>query len=422
MIRKNNHPEDMENSPEFLMVTFDENGQPVKAKPIKDPSAYNEGSGLKNTEIYSSSRPIPVTSVDDREVVRVDNREAIKKLLIFFLRNTESLRQEIRQSNTYFQQVLQDIKPTDQTPLLETKINNLGKWASLQNEYNQAIKKKLDALAVYFDGLSEKMNQFNFNPLVEKLDDVNLKISNLTEEIAGTKAHEMETIESIKSLSKKISALGQEIENQRSVESAFGEKFNMIEDELIRINDSILQNNLQDQQIASKIEKKLSETTSSINELYENQKQMKEELLINQEKVSKNIVNDVISKVQNMLKKPKKRQKKPQRAKVIRFLRKNFEIQPFTKVLIITDKRNSIFGNILHESVRKINEKSILLITENRTNETLLDKPVVEAIKISDHVFIIGKHSLTEIKEISEKLRNKVKIISIKRSLKYSIL
>jgi hypothetical protein len=222
---------------------------------------------------------------------------------------------------------------------------------------------------------------------------------------------------------------------EQKIESS-GEKFKLVRNELKKINESILQSNSQSKQTISRIEQKLNEfsgindelnslktqTTYSINKLSEDQRQMKEELLINQEKISRIVANDILLKIKKMLKKPKSRQKKPQKAKVIMFLKKNFIIDPLSKVLVITDKRNSTFGQILHESVRKLTEKSILLITENRTDEALLDGSVIEAIKQSNYVFIIGKHSLSQAKEISGMLAYQVKIVAIKRSLKYSIL
>jgi hypothetical protein len=271
---------------------------------------------------------------------------------------------------------------------------------------------------VYLGDLSEKMSQRKDVILIgEKLEDMSLRVSNLTEEIAGTKVHEMETIEKFKSLSKEISALSKEIQYQRLMGSEFEKKLNLIGIELREINENILQNNIQNRQIVSEIDGKLDEFSRIRNDLFEKQRQMKVELMINQEKISDN----VLSRIKKMLKKPKRRLKRPQKARIIRFLKKNFEIEPLNNVLVLTDKRNSTFGQTLHESVRKLSEKSVFIVTENKTNETPLEKSIVEAIKQSDYVFIVGMHSLAELKEISEMLKNNVRIISIKKSLKCMI-
>jgi len=376
MIKRNNCSVNAEDSPEFIMVNFNEKGQPIATRSIKDPTPYEEGNGITH-QIYSTAKPVVQSTPVTTPVVSapVVNRETIRRLLFFFIRNIDGLKEEIRQSNYDVQQALQNITLPDQNQLsdsllkfiepLEQKIDNLGKWAGLQNEYNKKMKMKLDTLNIYFEDLSNKMSQLkNVNVLGEKLADMNLKISYLTNEITCGKTHEMETTENLKLFSKKILSLNEQIQNQR----------------------------------------------------IENQ-QIKEDLLVNQE----NITKDVLSKIQKMLKKTKKRQIKPQKAKVIRFLKKNFLIDSFNEVLVLTDKRNSTFGKILHESIRKINENSIFIVTENR-KEGPVDRSIVEAIKKADYVFIIGKYPIIEIKEISETLKNRVKIISINRSLKFSIL
>lgn len=127
-------------------------------------------------------------------------------------------------------------------------------------------------------------------------------------------------------------------------------------------------------------------------------------------------------KIKKMLKKTKKRSVKPQKAKVIRFLKEKLNIEPLSKVLVVSDKRNSTFGSILYESIRKFNQNPIFMITENRKVEAVLGNPVVEAIKQSNHVFIIGKYSLNQIREITGMLMNQVKVVAIRRTLKYSVL
>lgn len=340
------------------MINFNEKGQPVEAKPINDPLAYEKENGI-DYQIYSTAKPVEPTTP-------IFNKETVRRLSYFFLSKIEALRQEIRESNYELELTIKNMKLTDQQQLndsflnaiqpLEERFEKLVKLASLQSEYNQNIKKKLDVMSLYFNGLSEKMKQLkDVNLLSDKMESMNLRIFNLTKEISGTKSYEIGI-------------------------------------------------------------------TEKLNELYENQRKLKEDLLINQENLSKKVENDILLRIQKMIKKTKKRQIKPQKAKVIRFLKNDFQIGQFNKVLIVTDKRNSIFGKILHESVRKLTENSIYVVIENRKNEELLDRSVVEAIKQSDYTFMVGKHTKSEMKEIAETLRNQVKIVLIKRSLKYSIL
>jgi hypothetical protein len=357
MVEKNNLLETAKNLPKFLMIKFDDKGQPMGARPMKDPSnlpkfinvKFDE-EGNEKGQIYSFVEPVSPSNL-------VINKDFIRKLLIFALKNNESLRQEIRQSSY----------------LLDQKIENFEKWSSLQNEQNQAIREKLGTLSISLNDLVEKMDQIkDINLLGKKLEDLNSRISSISKELTGNKTHEIEILQILRSFSDRISTLSQEVQNQN-------------------------------------------------NELFENQRQMKEDLLVNQDKFHKNITNEV-SKIKKMLRKIKKRIIKPQKAKVIRFLKEKFNFEPLTKVLVVTDKRNSVFGNILYESVRKLTENSIFVVTENRKGEAILDNPVVEAIKQSNYVFLIGRHSKIQIKEISGMLMNQVKIMSIKITLKYSIV
>jgi hypothetical protein len=103
-------------------------------------------------------------------------------------------------------------------------------------------------------------------------------------------------------------------------------------------------------------------------------------------------------------------------------LKKNFKIKSFSKVWVITDKRNSVFGKTLYEATRSLSQKSVLAIMEDRTNKMNLDRHVIEAIKQSNYVFIVGNYSLKKVKDLAKTLRRKVKVMPIKRSLKFSIL
>jgi hypothetical protein len=346
---ENNPPEIKENTPEFLMVKFDEKGQPIGARPMKDPSNLPKlinvkfgGNEDEKGQIYSFVEPTSPSILSH-------NKDLIRKILIFVVKNNETLREEIKQSNY----------------LLEQEIENSQKRLNLQDDYNEKIKEKLTVMNVSLNDLSEKMNKLNDVDLLrKKLEDMDLSISDLTKEMTGTKTNEKEIVQILKSFLERISMLNRELQNQ---------------------------------------------------------KQFKEDLLIDQEKFHKTITTEFL-KIKKMLRKTRKRQIKPQKAKVIRLLKENFNIEPFTKVLVVTDKRNSTFGNILYESMKKLNGSSTYVVTENRTDETLLDNPIVEAIKQSNHVFIVGKYSPTQIKEITVTFMNQVKIISIKRSLKYSIL
>ncbi len=356
MVEKNIPTETKENMPKFLMVKFNEKGQPIGANPMKDPSNLPKFINVKIGEngdekglIYSFVEPTSPS-------ILTHNKELIRKMLMFVVKNNENLREEIRQSSY----------------LLEQEIENIEKRSNFQDASNQKIKDKLSELSIILVDLTTKMNQIkSVNLLDEKLENINLKFSNLTKEMAGTKTHELEIVQILRSFLEKISILNQEIQYQNT-------------------------------------------------EFYENQKQLKENILIDQEKFYKTITTEV-SKIKKMLKRPKKRQAKPQKAKVIRFLKEKFNIEPFTKVLVITDKRNSTFGNILYESLRKLSENSIFVVTENRKGEAILDNSVVEAIKQSNYAFIVGKHSKTQMIEISGMMLNQVKIIAIKRSLKYSL-
>jgi predicted nucleic acid-binding Zn-ribbon protein len=329
----------------------------------------------------------------------------------------------------------------------------------------QLLSEKLDTLGAHFDELMKKISEINVDPLFgEKLEDMKLKLSNMVKEIAETKSTEMVTVEALKSVLEKVSILNQEIKDQKLATSTFGEKFDSIERGITIINENVLQNDIKNQQMISGIGEKLNgfseikdelnsikaQTNGSIKELEENQRQLRDllvnqeqalrtveddvfaelrenqkqikNLMVNQEQISKDLTEDAVLRVQKMFKKPKRKVIRPQKSKVVKFLKKNFRIKPFNKVLVITDKRNSVFGKTLHEATRAVSKKSIFVVMENRTDKSALDKPVIEAIKKSKYVFMVGKYSLPKVKRLSKKLRNRIKIFSVRRTLNYLTL
>jgi chromosome segregation ATPase len=353
---------------------------------------------------------------------------------------------------------------------LKEKIENFERMLNLQAESNQIINKKIDCLTAYLNDLSENMNEIESVHVIEKkldtlgvyfdelskkmselkavpefdgeFEDLNLKISNLVKEIAETKTNEIVTAQNLKSLLEKISILSQEMKNQKLTDPLLEEKIDSLQGQIATINDSILQSNLQTQKTMAGIEEKMNgfsqiekeldslknHTVHSIDELCETQNQLCESqkqmgnLLISQEQITKNIVNDAVLKIQKMLTKTKKRRViKPTRAKVVRFLKKNFKIKPFSKVLVITDKHNSTFGKTLYEATRAVNKKSVLAVMENRTEKSSLDRQVIEAVKQSNYVFIIGKYSVKKVRKLSKTLP-KARVMSVRRTLRYSVL
>ena len=422
-------------SPEFVEVLFDENGHPFKVRSAKTPPLGNEK--ISSNQICLNPKPAIVPTL-------VVNKDLIEKMLIFVSKNIESLRAEMRQSNHSFQQALENMKMNDLTQVnslvlssaqpLKEKIENLQRQMSLQNEFIQTINKKLDTLGIYFNELSARMGQLKADPAIaERMEDMSVRISSMGKEIAETKMYELSTTQNIKSFAEKMLILIQELQKHASVEAEFLERFGSIEEELKSMYEYSVQSNEQTQQKISRIEEKLNDFSNirnefeslknhvsySVNELAENQVQMKADMLVSQEQVSKAAVNDAVLKIQKMLAKKKKRIIKPQRAKVIRFLRKNFKIKPFSKVLVITEKRNSVFGKTLHESTRKLSRRSVFVIVEDKM---VVGKPVVEAVRQSSYVFVIGNISLKKMKQTAKSLGSKIKIISIKRTLKFSIL
>jgi hypothetical protein len=297
----------------------------------------------------------------------------------------------------------------------------MSELSVFKNEINENIDQKMGELSSFKDDLNEKMDVVSLNQekSFSKISEIEQKLnsfSGIGEEINSLK---MQTANSIYQLSEDQEQIKKEIlDNQKSTTDSI--------EELSEIQNQMKSDLLNNQKSTTDSIEKLSEIQnqmkSSLLGLSENQEQIKTELLISQEKVSRNVANDTFLKIQKMLAKKKKKPIKPQRAKLIRFLKKNFKIKSFSKVLVITDKRNSVFGKILYEATRNLSQKSVLAIMEDRTNKMNLDRHVIEAIKQSNYVFIIGQYSLKKVKEVSKNLRRKVKVMPIKRSLKFSIL
>ena len=434
-------------SPEFVEVFFDEGGHPIDVRPAKNPPGSTEEPAPRQNHLSIHPSAAPTLVV---------NQELIEKLLIFVSKNIESLRTEIKQSNFSF-----------------------------QNEFVQAINKRLENIGLYLNDFAQRLSQLKTDPTIgnkleeinlrisdfenqlksktmveEKLEDMSLRFSSLTNEIAETKAHEIQTTQNMKLVLEEILLLTQELQSQRVVDSEFLERFNSIEQKLKSVSDSVVQTHLQTQDMLSKIEERFNEfsnisneldslknsvnnsisneidslrtgvnaaiseevnslkeyVNSSVNELTENQIQMKTDLIINQEQFTRQAVNDAVLKIKKMLAKKKKRIVKPQRAKVVKFLKKNFNIKPFSKVLVVTDKRNSVFGKTMYEAARKVSKRSVLAMVEDKAP---LGKPVKEAIKQSNYSFIIGNYSIKSLRKMAKTSR-KFKMVSVKRTLKFS--
>jgi len=261
---------------------------------------------------------------------------------------------------------------------------------NIVSHFNQ----KMGEISSFNDSINEKMevvslNQEKFFSKISEIENKMNEIPRIDEDISSLK---MQTVNSICLLSESQKQIGADILNNQKFAA-----------------DSI--NGLSEGQ---------NQIKSFLLGLSEEQKNMKVDLTIAQDHIT-SLTNEGLIKIQKMLTKKKKKPIKPQRAKVLRFLRKDFKIRPFSKVLVISDKRNSVFGKTLYEATRKISKKSVFVSVENRTMKSSFERPVVEAIKKSTFVFIVGTHSVKKMREISKSLYN-VKIVQINRSLKYSIL
>ena len=294
---------------------------------------------------------------------------------------------------------LADFETNKRLSDIECQINKSIEEISSTNSYIDSIashvNQKMDELSSFKDEINEKMDAVSLNQEKSflKIGEIEQKVNEIPridEEINSLK---MQTVNSICQLSEGQKQMKSDLLNNQKCTTDSIEKLSEIQNQM----------------------------KSSLLELSENQEQIKTELLVSQEKVSRNVANDTFLKIQKMLAKKKKKPIKPQRAKVIRFLKKNFKIKTFSKVLVVSDKRNSVFGKTLYEATRKISKKSVFVNIENRTKKSSLEKPVVEAIKKSTFVFIVGNHSIKKMKGISKNLYN-AKIMQISRSLKYSIL
>lgn len=375
-----------------------------------------------------------------------------------FIENFSRIEKEISNLKNQYNLVLQNLQSTS------GEIKNLTKKLETIEFPDKEIFSQLDSLDMNLSNqiktLKEKLESMKLPEglIYDQLNSLDLRMSTIAKEISDTKMHEIETSEKLKSFignmemckisnmetTQKLDGFEDEMEklrNEIALSKDFMEKiFSSVNKNVENINSelneklesvslSVNQKSDQFSLINEELHSLKSQTINSINELregqnqlFENQKQM-ECLLINQESISRNLANDAVLEIQKMLKKPKKRVvAKPTKSKVVRFLKKNFKIKPFTKVLVVTDKRNSTFGKTLHEATRRISKKSVLAIEENRTNKMNLDRPVIEAIKKSNYAFIVGKYSLKKMKQMAKPFKRKVKVISIKRTLNYSIL
>ncbi|MEM5773074.1 MAG: hypothetical protein QXL86_02495, partial [Candidatus Aenigmatarchaeota archaeon] len=194
----------------------------------------------------------------------------------------------------------------------------------------------------------------------EKLEEINFKVSNFSKELAEIKARIMSTFDQLS-------------QNQ---------------DDISRINGEIVS--------------------------------FKSSILANQEKLVKEILNELTLKIQKA--KKKKKITKPTKAKVKRFLKNNLNIEPNTKVLILADKKNYTFGKTIYEAMKSMSKYTIFTLAENGKEKADLDEPITEAIKQSDYAIILGRNSSQKAKKLANSLPYNVKLISVKRTLRYSVL
>lgn len=397
------------------------------------------------------------------ELEKIIAEKSYDKNTSVFIEKFETIENEISNLKNQYNLVLENLQ------LASKEIKNFSKkLETMEMPYNEIFNQlnTLDlSVSNQINTLKEKLEGMKVPEglIFDQLNSIDLRMSTVVKEISNTKTHELET-------DAKLKSLVEEMQNNKSSNSEIVERLIFIEDELKKSRNEIFSANSNIGNIASSMNQKMDEvsglkneigekidalslnqensftrlnaieekvngfsrigeeleslkiqTSGSIDKLTENQEKLKADLLIDQEKIA-NVVNDRFLEIQKMLKKPKKRIIKPTRAKVTRFLKKNFKIKPFSKVLVVTDKRNTTFANTLYEATRKVSKKSLFVVEENRTIKMSLDKPVIEAIKKSNYAFIVGKYSLKKMKEIAMPLKSKIKIVSIKRTLNYSLL
>jgi len=463
MLGNRKDPELMSPSPEFIKVAYDERGRPIEVTPVNDIDS-----------VQKKEQSTPQVTVQKPVIVKSPEQEAMVRWIVNLNDNLKILRDELRlvvvfnqrkfnELQTVFSNLLEkaSLKPSAEIIEKFAFINN--EIGSLRNQ-NRLMLENFQSVQVGIKELAKRIETrvISEKALFDQLNSMDLRFSSFAKEIANTKFHEIETSGVLKTLLEEIktSKLADFETNKRlgdiecqinksieeisstnryvdSIASHFNQKMSELSVFKNEMNEKIGIISLNQEKSFSKIneiEQKLNEiprmdedinslkmqTINSICQLSEDQKKMKTDLLIAQDHIT-SLTNEGLVKIQKMLTRKKKKSIKPQRAKVVRFLKKNFKIKPFSKVLVIADKRNSVFGKTFYEATRKISKKSVFVTVENRTKKSSLEKPVVEAIKKSTFVFIAGNHSIKKMKEISKNLYN-AKIMQINRSLKYSVL
>jgi len=433
-------PESISPSPEFIKVIYDEKGRPIEVKPAND---------IHPGPVQEQKTPVRQTVPQSAE------QEAVIKWIINLNHHVKTMREELKMLALFYQRkfnefqsvisTLSESSTSKQSPELVEKITFIENGISnLRNQYN-SIFESFQSVSNEIKNLTRKVETKGIpeKAIFDQLNSLDLRLSTVVKEISNTKLHEIETTGILKTLIEEVktSKLANFETNQRlnsiveGIEKSNGEIF-VLKNEIGEKIDVISLNQEESFTKMGEIEEKINDfskideeldsfkmqTVNSIERLSESQKQMKEELVFVQNNVTDRM-NEGFLKIQKILNKPKKRVViKPTKSKVVRFLKKNFKIKSFSKVLVVTDKRNSVFGKTLYEATRSLSQKSVLAVMEDRTNKMNLDRHVIEAIKQSNYVFIIGQYSLKKVKELSKNLRRKVKVMPIKRSLKYSIL
>lgn len=474
MILNRKSPEAELPSAEFIKVVYDDKGKPIDVLPMKNPplTAQQEKPSQPKIEITRSS-----ASQDSLTnwVVNLGQhvkalRQELRILAIFTQKKFDELQPlisnqiensvsksspviverfgfvegEISKLRNQYMLMLESLQALSRETITLTKkleaMNFSGKVISDQlnslglhvSNVTKEIVESLQPTLVRINGLAKEIEEMRSShiSILNQMGSLDLRMSSIAKEIGGSKAHEVETSEKLKSLV-------EEIQGSKLSDVEMAQRLGLIEDEMKKLGNQIALSNSYTDEMTKKVDQKVKEFSVLTGEIIEKfgdisskqeesiaglKREMKsqfESFIAGQEELTTKLYEKTNRRFTRLLNKMKKGNKKISRARIVRLLKKKIEIVSFNKVLIVSDKKNSIFSNLLFDVARKINKKTVLITMDNR--KKLGEEPeesVRDLMVKADLVIIVAKYSLEKTEALRECVDKGKKVVAVKRSLR----
>lgn len=147
-----------------------------------------------------------------------------------------------------------------------------------------------------------------------------------------------------------------------------------------------------------------------------------EEALEKQEADIKEYFDNTNKKLNTVLRRLPEKKKKTDRRKISYMLRKKLKLPDHDKVLIVTDRTNLNFANLLFDVSRKMNRDTVLTLMDNRKPKEEPEGSVWQAMRQADFVIIVARYSLKDTAALNETINQGKQVVTINKALRVTNL